>query len=102
MDPDHNVIRLSLYERTTALFLLMRKLIGPSSWEKEGTADSGESMEQWRAGVDADLKQLNQKMDLYLQFFGILAPLVIPQPTNPTEDSGKKPGGFPDLPYILL
>ena len=75
----------------------MKNLIGRSTWEKEGTKYLGESMAQWWAGVDADLKQLNQKMDLHLQFFAIPTPRVIPCPANPTED-----GGFSNIPYILL
>ena len=67
LDPGNNEGRLSLYERTVALFQVMKNMMGHSRWERQEKNEGEEHEGQWRKEMHAEFKALNLKMDSILQ-----------------------------------
>ena len=99
----NNAGRLILYERTVALFWVMKNLIGHSAWDKEEMGEADGKLAQWWEKMTSDSKRLNQKMDTIKECLGMQVPPIIPTMIYQVTPAGINcQGCIPNLPYILL
>ena len=109
LDRGHTMGRTNLYEKSVALFWVMRELVGRDEWDRL-TNDSGSpSPDPWKAAisasiqdVEASIQRVEDKVDFLIACLGF----QLPSPSNLDAAKLDFPGSTEtnakDLSYILL
>ena len=102
LDPGHTVGGVSLYEKTVALFWVMKNLVCRVAWDRHSKDTGGSSPNPWKVSISASVQRVKAKVDFLISCLGFQFPSSsLPEATKPNF-LGTSQGGGQDLSYILL
>ena len=103
LDLGHTVGRVSLYEKTMAVYWIMKNLVGWAASDRLNAKSGGDIQDQWRVSILVDIQRLNSKVDFLinrLSFQVPEAPSTMDGHKSSVVSSSKD--RMPDISYILL
>ena len=109
LDPCHTVGCTSLYEKSVALFWVMKNLVGRVEWDHQSPDSDNSSLESWQTAismsihsVEASVKQVEDKIDSLTACLGFQFPTSLISGATRPSCPGSSQNYPKDLSYILL